>query len=142
MAISQKLRNAIKSAIIEPGAINEIVTILNTAGAGSAQAIATTDSPTFAALTITNDATVGGYVKSATGKGLKVNGVVVVTNQQTKITPVAITPGTGSLPTADGALAISNTATPTVVELLEAIVELKANIVSLQTILTAHGLTN
>lgn len=142
MAISQKLKNALRVAIIEPGAIVEIVTLLNEAGAGGGQALATTDSPTFAAETITGDVTAGGYFKAATGKGVKVNNIVVVTDQQAKITPVAITPGSGSLPTANGALSIANTATPTVVELLEGIVELKANIVALQAILTAHGLTN
>lgn len=43
-------------------------------------------------------------------------------------TKVALTATTGSLPTANGATVIADTATPTVVELLELCVELKAQI--------------
>jgi hypothetical protein len=44
----------------------------------------------------------------------------------TVIVPVAVTATTGTLPTPNGATVIANTATPTVVELLDLCMELKA----------------
>ena len=50
----------------------------------------------------------------------------------TGVAPVTITATTGTLPTPNGAVTIANAATPTVVELLEAVVELNAKIAALQ----------
>lgn len=47
------------------------------------------------------------------------------------VTAVTVTPTSGSLPTANGAVTIANTATPTVVELLEFCVELNAKLTAL-----------
>ena len=46
--------------------------------------------------------------------------------QVVAITPVTATATTGTLPTANGSVTIANAATPTVVELLEFCMELKA----------------
>lgn len=44
------------------------------------------------------------------------------------VAAITVTPTSGSLPTANGAVTIANTATPTVVELLEYCTELNAKI--------------
>lgn len=44
------------------------------------------------------------------------------------LTPIVVTPTTGSLPTASGAITIANTGTPTVVELLAYCTDLKAQV--------------
>lgn len=81
-----------------------------------------------------------GDVKVSTGNGFFVNNIKVVTDQQALISPMTITPGAGALPVANGALAVADTATPTVVELLEGIVELKAKQDAILVALKAHGL--
>jgi hypothetical protein len=99
MSISQKLKNAIKTAMIEPGATAEIVSILN------------------------NVKPIVDAVPSAA------------------IVPVVVT-YTASNPTAaTGAITIAAGATPTAVELLSYCTELKANIVALNAVLHAKGLT-
>jgi len=50
-------------------------------------------------------------------------------------TALTITATTGTLPTADGSITVADAATPTVVELLEAIVELNAKVEALRTAL-------
>ena len=50
-------------------------------------------------------------------------------------TALTITATTGTLPTADGSITVANAATPTVAELLEAIVELNAKVEALRTAL-------
>jgi len=48
--------------------------------------------------------------------------------QAAAITALVVTPTAGSLPTANGAITIANTGTPTVVELLEYCTELKSQL--------------
>jgi hypothetical protein len=55
------------------------------------------------------------------------------------IAAIVITPTTGSLPTPNGAVTIANTATPTVVELLELCVELNAKVDALRAAQTGAG---
>lgn len=50
-------------------------------------------------------------------------------------TALTITATTGTLPTADGSITVADAATPTVAELLEAIVELNAKVEALRTAL-------
>lgn len=47
-------------------------------------------------------------------------------------TNITVTPTSGSLPTANGAITIADTSTPTVVELLEYCTELNAKIIAIQ----------
>ena len=49
------------------------------------------------------------------------------------LTTLTVTATTGTLPTPDGSVTIANAATPTVVELLEFCMELRAKVASLQT---------
>lgn len=56
------------------------------------------------------------------------------------IAELTITPSAGSLPTANGAVTIANTATPTVVELLELCVEINAKLNDALSALRTHGL--
>src|SRR4051812_45730382 len=59
------------------------------------------------------------------------------------VVPVAITyTASASAYAADGTLTIANGSTPTVAELLDFCIELRANIVSLQAVLHSHGLTS
>lgn len=55
------------------------------------------------------------------------------------IANLAVTATTGSLPTADGAVVIANTATPTVVELLEYCVELETKLEALLAAMRTSG---
>jgi alanine dehydrogenase len=59
----------------------------------------------------------------------------------TAIAAITVTPTAGSLPTANGAVTIANTATPTVVELLEFCVELNAKVDALRAALTGAGVS-
>jgi hypothetical protein len=60
--------------------------------------------------------------------------------QQAHIANITTTATTGSLPTANSAVVIANTATPTVVELLEYCVELETKVEALLTALRNVGL--
>lgn len=68
-----------------------------------------------------------------TGTGALVPTTAPAANAGTAATSPALTATTGSLPTPDAATVISNTATPTVVELLDAIVELRVTVAALIT---------
>jgi len=59
--------------------------------------------------------------------------------QQAAITNIATTATTGSLPTPNSAVVIANTATPTVVELLDYCVELETKLESVLAALRAVG---
>lgn len=48
------------------------------------------------------------------------------------VAAITVTPTSGSLPTANGAITIANTATPTVVELLEYCTELNAQLIAIK----------
>lgn len=61
--------------------------------------------------------------------------------QQAAIAKAALTATTGTIPTAGGSTLIANTATPTVVELLDLCVENKAKIDAIIDALTASGVT-
>lgn len=101
MAISQKLKNALKVAIVEPGAIKEIVTLL-------------------------------GGESSEPGS-----------SPSTKQTDIAVTYTAGNPSfVANQAITIAAGGTPTVVELLEYCNELRAQVVALNAILLAQGLTH
>lgn len=52
----------------------------------------------------------------------------LIEHQKAHIGKVAVTATTGALPTPDGAVTVADAATPTVVELLELCMELKAKI--------------
>lgn len=60
--------------------------------------------------------------------------------QGAAIAGITITPTTGDLPTADGEVTIANTATPTVVELLELCVEINTKLDAALSALRTHGL--
>jgi hypothetical protein len=64
----------------------------------------------------------------------------MISTQQTLVGDIAVTYTAGSAPAASGALTIANSATPTVVELLDFCEELNAKVVALTDILEAHGL--
>lgn len=51
------------------------------------------------------------------------------------LTPLTVTATTGTLPTPDGSVTFANAATPTVTELLEAVVELNAKVNAMRTAL-------
>lgn len=59
---------------------------------------------------------------------------------QTLVADIVVTYTAGSAPAASGALTIANSATPTVVELLDFCEELNAKVKALTDILEAHGL--
>lgn len=73
-------------------------------------------------------------------KELYVNGVQVAGTQAANIADLTITATTGTLPTANGALTISNAATPTVTELQEGIVELNAKVSAIIAALEGAGI--
>ena len=70
-------------------------------------------------------------------KATAAQGALAATAVQQTDTPTALTieATTGTLPTADGSLTIADASTPTVAELLEAVVELNAKIEALRTAL-------
>lgn len=134
MGLSQSDKAALAVALCSQNAANNIA---NLAGAEGS-------TPTMTTVTTTGDITCGGSVKIASGHTLKVNNVSVVGAQQTAVTPVAVTftastPATYGTPT--GALTVADGTAPTVVELLKYCDELRGNIVALQAVLHAHGLT-
>lgn len=119
--LSARSTRILDTSLADPGARKEIVTLLNSTAGSLPQAIGTTDIPTFG--------------------GLKVGSNQVIGARKTAVTPVAFSATTGTLPTAGGTTVFSDAASPTVAELLDAIVELRANIVSLQAVFHDHGLT-
>jgi hypothetical protein len=72
--------------------------------------------------------------------GFKVSGTKVVGAQQPAIAASTLSATTGSLPSANGTTVFSNAATPTVAELLDAVVELTAKVKAIRDALNAHGL--
>jgi hypothetical protein len=62
-------------------------------------------------------------------------------SKSTAVIPVTITATTGTLPTAGSTATVANAASPTNEELLQIVVDLQANVVALQAILHAQGLT-
>lgn len=58
----------------------------------------------------------------------QIDGAVAAKAQVAALTALAVTATTGTLPTPNGSLTIANAATPTVTELLEFCVELKAKV--------------
>lgn len=121
-ALSARSKRVWSTALCDPGALTETVALLNSTAGSLPQAdLGTTSIPTFG--------------------GVKVGANQVLGARQTAVTPVAFSATTGSLPTAGGTTVFSDTSTPTVVELLDAVVELRANVVALQAVLHAHGLT-
>lgn len=137
MSLSTRASKALSFALADEVSANEVVAALND-GEAANQGLSTTNAVTFAGVTSTGD------VKIANGHTLKVNNISVVGAQQTAVTPVAVTftantPATYGSPT--GALTIADGTTPTVVELLKYIDEVRGNVVALQAVLHAHGLT-
>lgn len=68
-------------------------------------------------------------------------GTVVLRGASAVVAPITTTATVGELPTADGAVTIADTATPTVTELLEYCVELEAKLEAVLTALNATGIT-
>ena len=68
------------------------------------------------------------------------NGAVVLSERQANIADTTVTATTGTLPTPNGALTIANAATPTVAELQEFCMELRAKQNAILDLLEAHGL--
>jgi len=68
------------------------------------------------------------------------NGKPLIGSRQTFVADIAVTYTAGAAPTPDGLLTVANSATPTVVELLEYCAELDAKQKSILDILEAHGL--
>jgi hypothetical protein len=120
MSLSQRARRLLVQDLTDKATADEIA---DTIAAGPASM-----TPTYT------------YVNVGTA-GYKVSGTKVVGAQAAAITAITITATTGSLPTPNGATTISNTATPTVVELLDLCVELNAKINALNLVLRNHGLT-
>jgi hypothetical protein len=58
------------------------------------------------------------------------------------VVPVTITATSGSLPSAGSTATVAVAGTPTVQELLQICMDLRANVVSLQAVLHAQGLTS
>ena len=56
----------------------------------------------------------------------QIDGATSAKSQVVALTPLTVTATTGTLPAAGGSVVIANTATPTVVELLDLCMELKA----------------
>lgn len=97
----------------------------------------------FALSLTTLDAAFGGNVNVVSGKVYKVNGNQVVGARGAAVARISRTATSGSLPTPDGSITIANTATPTVVELLEYCTELEAKLEELTAkfrAATGHGL--
>lgn len=70
------------------------------------------------------------------------SGTVIVNASAVVVAPITTTTATtGSLPTADGTVTISDATTPTVGELLEYCVELETKLEAILTKLTALGIT-
>lgn len=68
------------------------------------------------------------------------NGKPLLSTRQALVADIVVTYTAGSAPAASGALTIANSATPTVVELLDFCEELNAKVKALADILEAHGL--
>jgi hypothetical protein len=136
MSLSTRTAKALAFAVADNVAAAELATAINAGAGGVGQAVGTSATPTFASLTLST-----GDLSVPTGKGVKVNGHRVISDQQPAVVPVAITYTSGSHAAATGALTIAAEATPTVQELLTFCVELLANVTSLQAVLHAHGLT-
>lgn len=68
------------------------------------------------------------------------NGRPLLGSRQSLVADIVVTYTAGAAPTPDGALTVANSATPTVVELLEYCAELDAKVKALADILEAHGL--
>jgi hypothetical protein len=64
----------------------------------------------------------------------------MLTTRQALVADLTVTYTAGSAPAAGGSLTVANSATPTVVELLDFCEELSAKIKALADILEAHGL--
>lgn len=71
---------------------------------------------------------------------VQVNGVQVLTSQQSAIANITTTASSGTLPTADGSVTIANAASPTVTELQEYCVELEAKVEAVLGAMRTHGL--
>jgi hypothetical protein len=67
----------------------------------------------------------------------QIDGAVAAKAAVVALTTNTVTATTGTLPTPDGATTIANAATPTVVELLELCMELKAKVDAIRTALKA-----
>lgn len=79
------------------------------------------------------------FYDNAGTPGIYVNAVKVLGAQGTAVANLTTSATTGSLPTANGAVVINNTATPTVVELLEYCVELETKVEAILAALRTHG---
>ena len=64
----------------------------------------------------------------------------MLATRQALVADITVTYTAGSAPAVDGAITVANSATPTVVELLEFCEELKTKVNALADILEAHGL--
>ncbi len=144
-AAASELKTLLSSATGGVGTDPSVATITTSGAAvfGTSATVATTLT-VGTTLGVTGAATFSNDVKIASGHTLKVNNISVVGAQQTAVTPIAITwsantPATYASPT--GALTISDGSVPTVVELVKYCNELRKNIVDLQAVLHAHGLT-
>lgn len=144
------LVNAINTGVSGTVTSVSVVTAHGVSGSVATQTTTPAITLTLGAITPTTivnsgDITSAGNVKLASGKAFYVNSVQVVSAQQAASVPIAVTFTAGGTPavytTPTGALTIAHSDVPTAVELLAYCNELRGNILQLQAILTAHGLS-